>query len=103
MLLNRTFVSIRDVVSVCAPRAAAFHAWPAGSLCALKSLLPPFASASQPLIESLWHLPQATVELQAGDLAAALADECADAFYPALGYLCGLKSEARVPVRRTAA
>ena len=29
---------------------------------------------------------------------AGLGDRCADAFFPALGYLCGLRSEARVPV-----
>ena len=40
----------------------------------------------------------ATVVLEAGSLAAELGDECADAFFPALGYLCGLKSEAHVPV-----
>jgi predicted aconitase len=40
----------------------------------------------------------ATAVLDAGPLAAALGDTCADAFFPALGYLCGLRSEARVPV-----
>lgn len=36
--------------------------------------------------------------LEAGELSAALSAECEDAFWPALGYLCGLKSESRVPV-----
>ena len=42
----------------------------------------------------------ATVVLDATTLAkeGGLGDACADAFFPALGYLCGLQSEARVPV-----
>jgi predicted aconitase len=42
----------------------------------------------------------ATVVLDATTLAGegGLGDSCADAFFPALGYLCGLQSEARVPV-----
>ena len=49
------------------------------------------------------HLDQqrvATVVLDATTLAkeGGLGDSCADAFFPALGYLCGLRSEARVPV-----
>ena len=40
----------------------------------------------------------ATAVLDAGPLAAELSDACADAFFPALGYLCGLQSESRVPV-----
>jgi predicted aconitase len=42
----------------------------------------------------------ATVVLDATSLvkAGGVGDSCADAFFPALGYLCGLRSEARVPV-----
>eukprot|EP00929_Paragymnodinium_shiwhaense_P008015 TRINITY_DN111934_c0_g1_i1.p1 TRINITY_DN111934_c0_g1~~TRINITY_DN111934_c0_g1_i1.p1 ORF type:complete len:639 (-),score=84.44 TRINITY_DN111934_c0_g1_i1:434-2350(-) len=40
----------------------------------------------------------ATVIVDASAVVKALAEGCADAFYPVLGYLCGLKSEARVPV-----
>lgn len=40
----------------------------------------------------------ARVLLDAAALTAQLCDACGDAFFPALGYLCGLKSEARVPV-----
>lgn len=42
----------------------------------------------------------ASVVLDAAALAkeGGLGDSCEDAFFPALGYLCGLKSEARVPV-----
>ena len=43
---------------------------------------------------------RARVVLDATQLAhhTTLADECADAFWPALGYLAGLRAEARVPV-----
>jgi predicted aconitase len=40
----------------------------------------------------------ATVVIDAGPLLQLLGDECGDAFFPTLGYLCGLKSEASVPV-----
>ena len=40
---------------------------------------------------------RARVVLDASGLVREAASECADAFWPALGYLCGLKAEARVP------
>ena len=40
----------------------------------------------------------ATVVVDARSLVQSHADVCADAFYPVLGYLCGSKAEARVPV-----
>lgn len=40
----------------------------------------------------------ARVSLDASALVGQVWDECADAFFPVLGYLCGLKSESRVPV-----
>ena len=40
----------------------------------------------------------AKVIIDAGPLAAELDSELGDAFFPSLGYLCGLKSEASVPV-----
>ena len=40
----------------------------------------------------------ATAVLDAGARADGLAEQCGDAFWPALGYLCGIKSEASVPV-----
>ena len=49
------------------------------------------------------HLDQERIAKVVLDVAPLLVDEtlqrdCADAFWPTLGYLCGLKSEARVPV-----
>lgn len=46
------------------------------------------------------HHRVATVVLDASALVKkdGLGDTCSDAFFPALGYLCGLRSEARVPV-----